>query len=1136
MKIDGWSIDGFGTFAQHEHRGLSDNLTVFLGPNEAGKSTLLGFIRSILFGFPSRNQEFRYEPQYGGRHGGRLFLGGAGGVYTVQRYSDKKEAFKLWRPDNSEGNEAELQQLLGHASRPLFTSIFAFSLTELQDPNFQKKDGVRERIFSSSLQGARNSARTALSQLERQNEPVHKHRARNSQLIELQARIQTAQRELEQARQQARHYEELTHQELELSNQLEDLSAAFYQQQAQQQRYHQLIDLWPKWHEMMALESELAIQEAIDTFPDQAAARHAELQSQLKELERALADRQREHEGLQEQLKALTLDDRLQELAPAIYALHAERPLFQEWGQALADDERRRETASRQFTDALTTLGGEWSRQRLESFPHTLPVIDEIRHWANQLAAAEQQLGEAQREQKAAIQALEEADRLIAAQEQRRFELGSAQSPADLERREASLIALKTKQAELKERQAEAVGFQDRFQALELERRRQVPLQSAGFPMPVRVTLWLVALVLGCLALWSLSGGNLIVTVALALAALGFGLLPFLRMPGTGDPGSVDHFLAEQLKEVTAKLNACKSAISTRERELTALVQELSLEGIPSPFELEALLQRLVRNREQAHHVENARLESERLVSAREAAIRQVDQSKAALQKAQEALEQLTGSWDAWRTATCLSDVRTPQGVMDFLQQVGEARNHLRALQELEARCDTLVTKLGAYRTQAAKILLDAGEPSPGNDAHLLQGLDALFARVQQDKDARSAYASLAEALANLDSKLAAQTAELAHARDKRDALYVEAGAADALAFERRREIFERRQGLKRSLEVLQRDLEARLGLGERAEELRNQLATGEVESWKEGIAKLEAETHAIQANRDEINQRLGELKKERLGLEEAADVIAHEHRVQALIEELRQVARAWKVRALAQRMIQDTIKELERTRQPAVLAHATDLFHHVTDGRYPRLAQHEAGDLIIEDRHGVRLDAGDLSRGTMEQLYLCLRLGLIREFAHQSVALPLVMDDVFVNFDPERARRVAEAISRFSDDHQVLVFTCHPGTASLLSDVRPGTQVVELARFGGMTGAPKVGELTSTLPATHPGSDDRDAREVILACLLESSAPLGRGEILRRTGLAETAWGPAISALKEDGRIDQQGERKAAVYSIIPN
>ena len=52
VRITGWSIDGFGVFHDEERRDLGQGLTVLLGPNEAGKSTLLAFVRGVLFGFP----------------------------------------------------------------------------------------------------------------------------------------------------------------------------------------------------------------------------------------------------------------------------------------------------------------------------------------------------------------------------------------------------------------------------------------------------------------------------------------------------------------------------------------------------------------------------------------------------------------------------------------------------------------------------------------------------------------------------------------------------------------------------------------------------------------------------------------------------------------------------------------------------------------------------------------------------------------------------------------------------------------------------------------------------------------------------------------------------------------------------
>src|SRR5580700_9522466 len=89
MRIGAWHIDGFGIFHDFEV-SLGDGLTVFLGPNEAGKSTLLGFLRAMLFGFPGkRSRALPYPPLRGGRHGGRLVLEGPGEV-AVERFAGRK--------------------------------------------------------------------------------------------------------------------------------------------------------------------------------------------------------------------------------------------------------------------------------------------------------------------------------------------------------------------------------------------------------------------------------------------------------------------------------------------------------------------------------------------------------------------------------------------------------------------------------------------------------------------------------------------------------------------------------------------------------------------------------------------------------------------------------------------------------------------------------------------------------------------------------------------------------------------------------------------------------------------------------------------------------------------------------------
>ena len=75
MKLRGWHIAGFGSLVDWRHEKLSNELNVFYGPNEAGKSTLLGFLRFALFGFrPGNTKDAHYPPAPAFRNGGALFL------------------------------------------------------------------------------------------------------------------------------------------------------------------------------------------------------------------------------------------------------------------------------------------------------------------------------------------------------------------------------------------------------------------------------------------------------------------------------------------------------------------------------------------------------------------------------------------------------------------------------------------------------------------------------------------------------------------------------------------------------------------------------------------------------------------------------------------------------------------------------------------------------------------------------------------------------------------------------------------------------------------------------------------------------------------------------------------------------
>jgi len=88
------------------------------------------------------------------------------------------------------------------------------------------------------------------------------------------------------------------------------------------------------------------------------------------------------------------------------------------------------------------------------------------------------------------------------------------------------------------------------------------------------------------------------------------------------------------------------------------------------------------------------------------------------------------------------------------------------------------------------------------------------------------------------------------------------------------------------------------------------------------------------------------------------------------------------------------------------------------------------------------------LSRGTREAVFISLRLSLAAAYSRRGATLPLVLDDVLVNFDTIRATSAAKVLRDFAAlGHQVVMFTCHEHIMRMFDSI--GVQVRVLPAQG---------------------------------------------------------------------------------------
>ncbi|HEY0096190.1 MAG TPA: DNA repair protein Rad50, partial [Archangium sp.] len=391
----------------------------------------------------------------------------------------------------------------------------------------------------------------------------------------------------------------------------------------------------------------------------------------------------------------------------------------------------------------------------------------------------------------------------------------------------------------------------------------------------------------------------------------------------------------------------------------------------------------------------------------------------------------------------------SPQRALALWRDAAEQRQRLadlgadeRALAADEAACDAAVSRLVEEAREAG---LPAG-PVEAVAARVASALEELKAR---DAEARALRARADE--------WAGDRARFARLRESEEqalaALLARGGCGTEETFRQRARQAEHFEALTRRERELTWRIEAATGLEEPAVREAIQEAGGE-ERLKEKLAQLRMQEPACAGHLKVLHTEYGSTRSqlERWEGDEAlAALRIQEERLRARAAEL---AARYATDRLGLALLARARRRFEEEQQPRVIQLTSEHFAALTAGRYRRVFIPAGGkrELRVSD---ARRDwsAEQLSRGTREQLYLAFRLAVIQDFGETRGALPLIVDDILVNFDLERTRCTLRLLSRLSKHHQVLAFTCHPWLRECFE--AEGAKVVELPTRNTTTATP---------------------------------------------------------------------------------
>ena len=201
--------------------------------------------------------------------------------------------------------------------------------------------------------------------------------------------------------------------------------------------------------------------------------------------------------------------------------------------------------------------------------------------------------------------------------------------------------------------------------------------------------------------------------------------------------------------------------------------------------------------------------------------------------------------------------------------------------------------------------------------------------------------------------------------------------------------------------------------------------------------------TNIIEKNKNNINSSILELHKLELDLdniepklEQIADL---EEKIYFEKENLNKLENKSKIFNITRELIENSYLEMKNNITPKFNKNLSKNIEKITNGKYKKIILND--DIFVELENGSRISIDMLSTGTIEQIYLALRLSVIDEISSEK--LPIMLDETFAYYDNERLEETLKFLSQI--DNQVIIFSCTEREKDILNKLKINYNLINL-------------------------------------------------------------------------------------------
>lgn len=383
--------------------------------------------------------------------------------------------------------------------------------------------------------------------------------------------------------------------------------------------------------------------------------------------------------------------------------------------------------------------------------------------------------------------------------------------------------------------------------------------------------------------------------------------------------------------------------------------------------------------------------------------------------------------WETFHSELSLPKSPSPEIALELLRSRREMFLEYDQWRALAQTCEDLESKIVSYQTEITRLTTALGLHShdPETDEKILWQL------LEKAKSAQSRHAELEQRIEEATETLERLDGEVSRSRAAFETKLQAASLTDEAKVDEFLSHFEERKKVDDRLHILRDSLAA----SARSETIEDFIQKVEIENVEEAsFGEIDEKISELDSEIELIRNRLQDLTNRRTAMEEASDESARQTQLAEFVaSRIKQDSERFVRLQLAISLLKSRIDAFREQNQGPFMEKASHWFREITGASFSGITtSYDNGDqpVIAGQRSGNAsartVPILGMSEGTRDQLYLALRLAGLELHLADHEPMPLILDDLLVHFDDERALRALSALRLFGKQSQVLLFTHH--------------------------------------------------------------------------------------------------------------